>query len=215
VAGPRLLAITPPVGPAPVGIVDVWRGAGAEQVVVLLRRPGATVAAQLADAALQGVAAEAMGLGWPVLVSCAADDADGPTQAAAAGLAGVQLRGDPDGTAVARARAAGLRWVGASVHGLPTASAAAGADFVVFAPVFAPATPDPRGRPKAPAGLAALRQWTAQRPSVVALGGIDAHTAASAVEAGACGLASIRSFFGPPGQVGDNVGALVDALRRR
>ncbi len=210
--GPTLLAITPPSGPCDPVLVATWRDAGATTLHLLLRRPGATVAAQLADPALRALHHAAAEHGVPCLVSCAPDDHEGLHLAHAAGLAGVQLRGDANDDAVARARGAGLSCVGVSVHGPPRPTLST-ADWVAFAPVFAPRTIDPVRPPKTPAGLPTLRKWTATGAWVVALGGITAANADAVVAAGARGLASIRSFFGPPGEVRDNVGALCRALR--
>lgn len=209
-AGPQLLAITPPTGACDPGLVAAWIDAGDTDVHVLLRRPGQTVAEQLADPDLVALRRAATDRGVSCLVSCDPSDQHGPRLAADAGLTGVQLRGDADADAVARARTAGLSIVGVSVHGPPRRTTA---DYVAFAPVFAPRTADPGGRAKTPAGTEMLREWTANTPWVVALGGITPDNADAVLAAGARGLASIRSFFGPIALVRDNVAALCRALR--
>ena len=102
--------------------------------------------------------------------------------------------------------------VGASVHGLERARAAAadGADFVVFGPVFD--TPSKRdfGEPQ---GLFALTEVVTQvGVPVVAIGGIGPGEVASCLAAGARGVAAIRGLLG----VGDvtAVAAAVGAYRR-
>ena len=101
-------------------------------------------------------------------------------------------------------------WLGRSCHGAPRPGHAL-VDYTLFAPVFAPTTAQP-GRPpgsKIPAGLAALRAWTAAPGAVIyALGGISPANAAACLAAGAHGLAGIGVFFGEPGQVAQDVAAL-------
>jgi|GEM_PF-1656412 len=101
-------------------------------------------------------------------------------------------------------------WLGRSCHGDPQPGHDL-VDYTLFAPVFAPTTAQP-GRPsgsKIPAGLVALRAWTAAAGAVVyALGGISPANAAACLAAGAHGLAGIGVFFGQPGQVAQDVAAL-------
>ena len=105
-------------------------------------------------------------------------------------------------------------WLGRSCHGAPRPGDAL-VDYTLFAPVFAPTTTQP-GRPpgsKIPAGLAALRAWTAAPGAVIyALGGISPANAAACLAAGAHGLAGIGVFFGEPGQVAQDVAALREIL---
>ena len=101
-------------------------------------------------------------------------------------------------------------WLGRSCHGAPQPGHAL-VDYTLFAPVFAPTTGQP-SRPlgsKLPAGLDALRTWTAAPGACVfALGGVGPVTAAACLAAGAHGLAGIGVFFGEPGQVAQDVAAL-------
>jgi thiamine-phosphate pyrophosphorylase len=86
------------------------------------------------------------------------------------------------------AESVGLR-VAQSVHS-PAEAAQSRADFVVFAPVFA--TPG-----KTAQGLEALRNaCRASNVPVLALGGVDESNARSCVDAGAFGVACIRSVLG-------------------
>jgi thiamine-phosphate pyrophosphorylase len=150
----------------------------------------------------------------PVLLSC---DPDRLPEAAevtrAHGLAGVQVRGDPDAQALGRARRLFPdAIVGRSCHGLPAGNAAP-VDYSCFAPVFAPRTPTP-DRLKEPAGLEILRRWTADPQAwIVALGGIDPSRGRACLEAGARGLAGISLFFGAREQLAQDVAALVRVLR--
>jgi thiamine-phosphate pyrophosphorylase len=113
--------------------------------------------------------------------------------AAAAG-AGVHLttRSLP-ADAVRRAFGASLL-VGASTHNLAEASAAAnaGADFVVFGPVFETESKKAYGLP---VGLEALREVTEGLTiPVIALGGIKQTNFRAALQAGAAGVAAISMF---------------------
>jgi thiamine-phosphate diphosphorylase len=91
------------------------------------------------------------------------------------------------GVSVADARALGVRAVALSIHGIRQLE---GADFAVFAPVFD--TPGKTAR-----GLDALREVCAStKTPVLALGGIDERNARSCLDAGAAGVACIRSVLG-------------------
>jgi thiamine-phosphate pyrophosphorylase len=107
--------------------------------------------------------------------------------ALAAGLDGVHL--PAAGLPVAAVRPH-LRVVGVSVHSVEEAAAAeqAGADFVVFGPVFE--TPG-----KTPAGIAALREVVlAMKIPVLGIGGINMTNMNTVLETGAAGIAAIRMF---------------------
>lgn len=128
-----------------------------------------------------------------------------PDVAEAAGADGVQL---PEaGLPVADVRRAFPRLViGASCHSADAAvrAAEAGADHVVFGPVFA--TP---GKEARAAGLDALAAVTARvRVPVYAIGGASPDRAAELRAAGAFGMAAIRPFLS------GEVAAAVLAYRR-
>ena len=107
-----------------------------------------------------------------------------------AGAAGVHVPDDGgDGVAVARARCPS-RLVGASCHGAAglRAAAHAGADYATLSPLFR--TPG-KGRPL---GLEAFETIAATIDlPVLALGGLDADRARSAIRHGAYGVAVIRA----------------------
>src|SRR5206468_8439421 len=89
-------------------------------------------------------------------------------------------------------RALGLSLVGVSVHDPKEVIRAAreGADFAVFAPVYA--SPGKTAR-----GEAALAEACRAAPiPVLALGGVDETNARRCIEAGALGVACIRSVLG-------------------
>lgn len=85
------------------------------------------------------------------------------------------------------------RLIGRSVHdpGEAPAARAAGADFVVFGPVFPTAT-----HPGAPAqGLERLERAVATGVPVIAIGGVSLETVAAIRAAGAIGVAAIRALW--------------------
>jgi thiamine monophosphate synthase len=197
---PRLWAVTPPAGEPALACVDAWP-AGAE-LGLWLRTPGASPRATALRCA--AIVERAHAVGVPIVVGC---DAVAIIEAAACvrelGLAGVVLRGDPSRAALERARAAlGDRaWIGRSTHAIADDHALV--DWTVLGPIFAPHTAKPQGA--TPLGTDVLARAGAR---VVAIGGIDRHTAAACVAAGAWGLAGIRSFFGPPDEVAEDVAVL-------
>ncbi len=216
--GFRLLAITPPQGEVDPSILRAWRGASVVGLAVLLREPGTEPAALLDDghrlAPLRHACTEA---GMPWLLSIDAEQLRGEEPwLATAGLRGVQLRGDPSAAAADAVRAAlgPEALIGRSCHGAP-AVLGERVDYSVLAPIFTPHTsaPGPAGGfVKAAVGLEPLRAFAAVERRVFALGGITGVRAPACVRAGAYGLAAIRSFFGPPRQVADDVARLVRAL---
>ncbi len=206
---PRLLAITPPVGPVATTCVEVASDLGVG-LTVLLREPHSDPAALLhPQHRVAGLLRAAHRADAPVFASCAAEDAPRLAPAAReAGLRGLQLRGDPSDDALLRARAAWPQIVlGASVHGEPRAVAA---DYLVFAPVFPPGTD--AGFAKQPRGCRPLAAWAARHPRVFALGGITPQTAPACITAGAYGLAGISTFLGARDTVTDTLRALARAL---
>lgn len=113
--------------------------------------------------------------------------------ALAAGAQGVHLpsRGVP--AAALRARFGDRLLLGVSTHHLDEVRAArdAGADYVVFGPVYpTPSKPDLLDLP----GLEGLRRASEVGVPVLALGGVDVHRLQEVAEAGAAGIAGIRCF---------------------
>lgn len=119
--------------------------------------------------------------------------------ALAAGAAGVHLGGEsaPAPEVVRWCRAgnapAGFR-IGVSCHGMETIREAenAGADYVLFGPIYD--TPSKRSY-GAPQGIARLKEVCgAVRISVIAIGGVTEENAGECIHAGATGIAAIRMF---------------------
>lgn len=131
--------------------------------------------------------------------------------ALAAGADGVHLpsRGLPVALARKLAASHDRFLVGRSTHDPAevAAAGAAGADYVVFGPVYG--VPG-KGEP---AGLERLRRASAHGVPVLALGGIDPSRLAAVAEAGAVGAAGIRAFGDGDGD-GEGAAAMVDAARR-
>lgn len=83
---------------------------------------------------------------------------------------------------------------GASCHSLASAEAAEadGADYLFFGPVFATPSKAAFGEPQ---GLQRLREvCRAVKIPVLAIGGVNAQTAAQCLDSGASGIAAIRLF---------------------
>jgi thiamine-phosphate pyrophosphorylase len=150
--------------------------------ILQLRDPGATTRSLEREACRLVAEAPA-----PIVVSARAD------LALAAGAAGVHLPERDMPVAAARRLLGGERLVGRSVHSVEAArlAAAEGADYLVFGSVFASASHPHR----APVGLDAMRAVAlAVRIPVLAIGGVDAGSAAICVAAGAAGFAAIGYF---------------------
>ena len=134
--------------------------------------------------------------------------------ACALGAGGVHLGRESlsveDARRLARGRGATQDFlVGASTHSLAAALSAekAGADYLVFGPVYATPSKAQYGPPQ---GIERLREVChAVSLPVLAIGGITVENARACLEAGAAGIAAIRLF-----EEARDLGAVVDALRR-
>lgn len=138
---------------------------------------------------LVGVARELIrAVGVPVIVNDRAD------VAIAAGAAGVHLGADDVPVSAIRAIAPKGFVIGASVGSDAEVRLAAGADYVGVGPVFGTTSKNDAGDP---IGLDEfIRLSTATGLPTVAIGGITAANALSAIQAGAAGIAVISSIFG-------------------
>lgn len=132
--------------------------------------------------------------------------------ALAAGAAGVHLGETslPVETVAEWRRSSGRTHfrIGASCHSFEAASKAerAGADYILFGPVFATPSKAAFG---APQGIERLGEvCRALRIPVLAIGGVTIENTASCVAAGAAGVAAIRLF-----QESEDVSAAVNRLR--
>lgn len=185
----RIIAITDNVRDGQTGLI-----ARASAAV----RGGATcVQLRLKDVAardLVSIARELVrALGVPVLVN------DRTDVAIAAGAAGVHLGADDMPVAAARAIAPPGFIIGASVGSDEEVPLSAGADYAGIGPVFATSSKLDAG---AAIGLAEFtRLSVAIGIPAVAIGGITAENAKSAMLAGAAGVAVISSVFGANDQL--------------
>ena len=103
--------------------------------------------------------------------------------------------------------------LGLSTHRLDDVVAArdAGADYVVFGPVFAPTS---KASADAPLGLAALSEAASMGIPVLALGGVTRERLAALAAAGAAGVAAIGAFQ-PDRNARSFVDTAHEAFRRR
>ncbi|MEO7368246.1 MAG: thiamine phosphate synthase [Gemmatimonadaceae bacterium] len=187
----RLIAITDNVRDGQSGLIA--RASAAVQ-------GGATcVQLRLKDVAardLVGVARELIkAVNVPVIVNDRAD------VAIAAGAAGVHLGADDIPVSAARSIAPPGFFIGASVGTDAEVPLAAGADYVGVGPVFPTISKKDAGIAIGLADFRRLAELTGLPP--IAIGGITAENARSAMDAGAVGIAVISSMFG----VNDPLGA--------
>lgn len=209
-----LFAITPPDGAVDPALIDRWHDAGAHgHIAVWLREPGRRPEVLLGTR-LRPLVEHARRCGVPMVLGVDAAAIESAAEVVAReGLAGVVLRGDPTRAQLvaARARLGPLAWLGRSSHRADAADHDA-CDFTALAPIFAPHTP--KGITATALGTDALAHAAAlPHAHIVALGGLDAARAAACLDAGAHGLAGIRSFFGAPAQVDQDVAAFCTALQ--
>jgi thiamine-phosphate pyrophosphorylase len=118
--------------------------------------------------------------------------------AEACGADGVHLPAHSFSVAEARALLGPSRLVAASTHAIDEARAAAtaGADFVVFGPVYDTPSKRPFGQP---AGLDALERACAACPvPVLAIGGVTTELLPEVLARGAAGAALIRAIVAAP-----------------
>lgn len=110
-----------------------------------------------------------------------------------AGAAGLHLPGRWQAEQVGRARICGLVSVGCHSVGEVAVARVSGADIALLSPIF-PTESHPEARPLGLDALAAARKAAGKMP-VFALGGVNAENAASCLDAGAAGVAGIRTFL--------------------
>jgi thiamine-phosphate pyrophosphorylase len=177
VRAPRLLLLTPPTGSLQPLRAALDSIAGKGEVAVLLRRPGASDRQLLAEAArLRGPV--------PLLMHRR------PDLARLVGAVGVHLpeRGLP--ISDARRLLGPEAVVGVSRHDRAGLAAADGADYATLSPFFAVRGKNP---PLGVVGFRAARDGAPDGLRVLALGGLTPTNARDAFEAGADGVAVLRS----------------------
>ncbi len=107
--------------------------------------------------------------------------------------AGLHLPGRWHAEQVGRARIAGIVSVGCHSVGEVAVARVSGADIALLSPIF-PTESHPEARPLGLESLIEARKAAGKMP-VFALGGVNAQNAASCLEAGAVGVAGIRTFL--------------------
>jgi thiamine monophosphate synthase len=155
--------------------------------------------------------------GASVLLSCTVQEIQrhrlSAAQLVAAGIDGVQVKGDP-GPDAFEAVSGALRddfIIGRSMHGTVPPEEDVPWSYTALAPIFdlSPSTGD---KPGVGIGTDALRRWCDRVPRVFALGGVGREEIVPCLAAGAIGIAGIRLFFGEPADVVDNMAALAHAI---
>jgi thiamine-phosphate pyrophosphorylase len=185
----RLLCVTDRRGPGPGGLEDrLERLCAAGLRGVEIREKDMDEESLLALAARLKPVLDGRGAQWMV---------NGPPELALkAGASGVHLPSTAD-VAAARALAGAVMLVGRSVHSPSGArdAAAAGADYIVFGPVYDTASKRPYGPPL---GLSALREacGAAGQVPVYAIGGVTPERAVECLGAGARGVAVLSPLMG-------------------
>lgn len=120
--------------------------------------------------------------------------APGAAEAArASGAAGLHLPGRWRAEQVGAARISGTVSVGCHSVGEVAVARVAGADIALLSPIF-PTESHPEARPLGREALTEALKAAGKMP-VFALGGVNAANAVSCIEAGAAGVAGIRTFL--------------------
>jgi thiamine-phosphate pyrophosphorylase len=129
--------------------------------------------------------------------------------AASAGADGVHLTTSSLPAEVVRRTFGDEFLIGVSTHSLAEADIArrAGADFVVFGPVFETPAKEKYGEPQGLKQLETITSELAPFP-VLALGGVNMSNVAECIRAGARGIAAIRMLNDP-----DRLGPVVNEIR--
>ena len=174
-----------------VGLAAEWAELGVEFVQLREKDLGTQELTELARAMMAAMRDAASGTVPQLLINAGAAGAAEAARSVCA--AGIHLPGRWQAEQVGMARIVGTVSVGCHSVGEVAVARAAGADMALLSPVF-PTESHPEARPL---GLDALRaaSQTAGKIPVFALGGVNARNAASCIEAGAAGVAGIRTFL--------------------
>jgi thiamine-phosphate pyrophosphorylase len=174
-----------------VGLAAEWAELEVEFVQLREKDLGTQELTELARAMMAAMRDSASGTLPRLLINAGAAGAE--EAARTVGAAGIHLPGRWTAEQVGMARIRGTVSVGCHSVGEVAVARAAGADMALLSPVF-PTESHPEARPL---GLDALRaaSETAGKMPVFALGGVNAASAASCIEAGAAGVAGIRTFL--------------------
>lgn len=174
-----------------VRLAGEWAALGVEFVQLREKDLPEKPLTEMATAMMAAIAAHNGSKQTRLLVNAGAPGAEEAARAARA--AGLHLPGRWQAEQVGRARICGLVSVGCHSVGEVAVARVSGADLALLSPIF-PTESHPEARPLELEALAAARKAAGKMP-VFALGGVNEENAASCIEAGAAGVAGIRTFL--------------------
>jgi thiamine-phosphate pyrophosphorylase len=174
-----------------VRLAGEWAALGVEFVQLREKDLPEKPLTEMAAAMMAAIAARDKNKQTRLLVNAGAAGAAEAVRAA--GAAGLHLPGRWQAEQVGWARIRGMVSVGCHSVGEVAVARVAGADIALLSPIF-PTESHPDARPLGLEALAAARKAAGKMP-VFALGGVNAENAASCLEAGAAGVAGIRTFL--------------------
>jgi thiamine-phosphate pyrophosphorylase len=174
-----------------VRLAGEWAALGVEYVQLREKDLGQGELTELAAAMMAAMHHSASGAGPRLLVNAGAAGAAEAVRATRA--AGIHLPGRWHAEQVGMARIAGIVSVGCHSVGEVAVARTAGADMALLSPIFRTES-HPEARPLGLEALTAAARTAGKMP-VFALGGVNAENAASCIEAGAAGVAGIRTFL--------------------
>jgi thiamine-phosphate pyrophosphorylase len=163
-----------------------WAAMGAEYVQLREKDLPVDALTDVAGAMMEAIAGRSR-----LLVNAGAEGA--AEAARAVGAAGIHLPGRWHAEEIGRARILGIVSVGCHSVAEVSVAKVAGADIALLSPIF-PTASHPNARPLGVDALTQARKAAGKIP-VFALGGVNRENAASCIEAGASGIAGIRTFL--------------------
>lgn len=169
-----------------VRLAATWAAMGAEYVQLREKDLPVDALTDVAGAMMEAIAGRSR-----LLVNAGAEGA--AEAARAAGAAGIHLPGRWHAEEIGRARILGIVSVGCHSVAEVSVAKVAGADIALLSPIF-PTASHPNARPLGVDALTQARKAGGKMP-VFALGGVNRENAASCIEAGASGIAGIRTFL--------------------
>jgi thiamine-phosphate pyrophosphorylase len=172
-----------------VRLAGEWAALGVEFVQLREKDLAEKPLTEMAAAMMEAIAGRAK-----LLLNAGAPGAAEAARATRA--AGIHLPGRWRAEQVGCARIAGIVSVGCHSIGEIAVARVSGADIALLSPIF-PTESHPEARPLGLEALAEARKAAGKMP-VFALGGVNAKNAALCIEAGAAGVAGIRTFISGP-----------------
>lgn len=169
-----------------VGLAAKWAAMGAEYVQLREKDLPADALTDVAGAMMEAIAGRSQ-----LLVNAGAEGAADAVRAVRA--AGIHLPGRWHAEQIGRARILGMVSVGCHSVAEVSVARVARADIALLSPVF-PTASHPEARPLGLEALTEARKAARKMP-VFALGGVNRENAAACIEAGASGVAGIRTFL--------------------